>query len=104
MFVWVIKMLQYDRIDVSEEIDTNKTSASKECMFCHYWYFKDFGFKYEPNVCNKCHDLLTIAYELKNYAILNVKGVDYRCILWGTSRNEAVNILNNSNLDDKGVL
>ena len=39
------------------------------------------------------------AYELKNIAILNVKGVDYRCILWGISRNEAVNILNNSLLE-----
>ena len=26
------------------------------------------------------------AYELKNTAILNVKGVDYRCILWGNSK------------------
>ena len=33
MFVWVIKMLQLERIGISEEIDTNKTSASKECMF-----------------------------------------------------------------------
>ena len=40
------------------------------------------------------------AYELKNIARLNVKGVDYRCILWGISRNEAVNILNNSLLED----
>ena len=44
------------------------------------------------------------AYELKNIAILNVKGIDYRCILWGISKNEAVNILNNSVLEDKGVL
>ena len=36
------------------------------------------------------------AYELKNIAILTVKGVDYRCILWGVSKNKAVNILNNS--------
>ena len=34
-------MLQYEKIDVSEGIDTNKTSASKECMLCYYWYFKD---------------------------------------------------------------
>ena len=34
-------MLQYIKIDVSEGIDTNKTSASKECTLCHYWYFKD---------------------------------------------------------------
>ena len=31
-------MLEYDRIDVSEGIDTKKTSASKECKICHYWY------------------------------------------------------------------
>ena len=43
-------------------------------------------------------------YELKNIAILNVKGVDYRCILWGISKKEAVNILNNSVLEDKDVL
>ena len=44
------------------------------------------------------------AYELKNIAILNVKGVDFRCIFWGISRHEAVNRLNNSRLEDKGVL
>ena len=38
--------------------------ASKECMLCHYWYFKDIGYKFESNVC-KCHDVLMTAYELK---------------------------------------
>ena len=42
------KMLEYDRIDISEGIDVNKTSASKEWNICHYWYFKDIGFKSEP--------------------------------------------------------
>ena len=28
-------MLYYDRIEVSEGIDVNKTSASKECDVCH---------------------------------------------------------------------
>ena len=51
-------MLQYDRIDVSEGIDINKTNASKECKICHYWYFKDISFKYEPHLCNGCHDLM----------------------------------------------
>ena len=94
-------MLQYEKIDVSEGIDTNKTSASKECILCHYLYFKDVGFKFEPHVCNKCHDVLMTAYELKNLAILNIKGVDFRCILWGISRDEAVNMLNNSVLEYK---
>ena len=43
-------------------------------------------------------------YELKNIAILNVKGVDFRYILWDISRDEAVSMLNNSVLEDKGVL
>ena len=44
------------------------------------------------------------AHELKSIAILNVKGVDYRCTLWDISKNEAVNPLNNSVLEDKGAL
>ena len=45
-----INLLNYDRIDVSEEIDVNKTSESKECDICHYFYFLDKGFKFQPNV------------------------------------------------------
>ena len=41
-------MLEYHRIDISEEIDVNKTNASEEFDICHYWYFLDKGFKYEP--------------------------------------------------------
>ena len=32
-------MIYYDKNDISEGIDVNKTSASKECDDCHYWYF-----------------------------------------------------------------
>ena len=74
-------MLQNKKIDVSEAINVNKTNASKECLLCHYWYFKDVGFKFEKHVCNKCHDVLMTVYELKNIAILSVRGVDFRCIL-----------------------
>ena len=57
-------MLEYDRIDISEEIDINKTNASKECDIGHYWYFKNIGFKYEPYLCNGCHDLIQKAMNL----------------------------------------
>ena len=43
-------MLRYERIDVSQGIDLNKSDKSKEFMICHYWYFKDIGYKYEPYV------------------------------------------------------
>ena len=44
-----------------------------------------------------------IAYELKTIAILNAKGVNYRCILWGISKNDLTNRLDISVLEDKGV-
>ena len=56
-----MKMLYYDRIDVSERTDVNKASASKECDICHYWYFLNYSFKFQPNACNKCHDLLIMS-------------------------------------------
>ena len=101
---WIIRMLQCEKFDVSEGIDANKTNASKESMVCHYWYFKDVGFKFEPHVCNKCHNGLMTAHDLKIIAILDVKGIDFRCMLWGISKDEAVNRLNNSMLEDKVVL
>ena len=68
-------MLEYDRIDISEEIDVNKTNLSKECGICHYWYFKDIGFKYKKYLCNCCHDLMQKAVSFNNVAIAYVKGV-----------------------------
>ena len=83
-------MLQYERIDASEGIDVNKTKPSKECKLFHYWFFKDIGFKFEEHVCNRCHDLLTMAHSLKNIAILNTKGATFRCLLMGISENEGL--------------
>ena len=97
-------MLQYQKIDVSEEIDLNKTIASKECELCHYWFFKDIGFNFEEHVCNKCHDLLTMAHSLKDIAILSTKDATFRCILMGISKNEALKRLNNSVTYERGVL
>ena len=97
-------MLQFQKIDVSDGIDVNKTSESKEYKLCHYWFFEDIGFKFEKHLCNGCHDLLTTAYSLKNIAILNAKGTTFRCILMGISKNEGLKRLNNSVTYDKGVL
>ena len=97
-------MLWYQKIDISEGIDINKTNASKECEVCHYWFFKDIGIKFQEHVCNKCHDLLTIAYSLKDIAILNAKGNTFRCILMGISKNEGLKRLNNSVTYNRGVL
>ena len=80
-------MLEYERIDI------NKTNLSKECDICHYWYFKDIGFKYEPYLCNGC-----------NAAFVYIKGNAYRIHFWYMSKNDAINIMNGSNLVDKKVV
>ena len=96
-----IKILYYDRIDVFEEIDVNKARASKECDICHYWYFLNKGFKFQPNVCNRGHDLLMMAMNLSDIAILIINSVDYRCIISRISKGEAINLMQNINLTEK---
>ena len=65
-----IKMLYYDRTDAFEGIGVNKTSASKECDICHYWYFLNKGFKFQPNVCNRCLDLLMMSINRSDIALI----------------------------------
>ena len=74
------------------------------CEVCHYWCFKDIGFKFQEHVCNKGHDLSIIPYSLKDIAKLNAKGNTDRSILMGISKNEGLKRLNNSVTYDKGVL
>ena len=85
----------YDRIDISERIDINKTSASRECDICPYWYFSNKEFKFQSNVCNGCHDILC---HVNNIAIWNIQRVDYRCNISGISKLDPVSLLQNSDL------
>ena len=54
MFVWIIKVIQYERIDDTKEIDLDKTNKLKECKVCHYNYFSN-GFKSDSKVCDSCN-------------------------------------------------
>ena len=94
-------MLYFDRIDIYEGIDVNKTSASKECDICHYWYFLNYSFKLQSNACNRCHDLLMMSMNLNDIAILNIKGSDYGCNISLISKNEAINLTQNADLTKK---
>ena len=94
-------MLPYDRIDISEGIVLAKSSNSKECMICHYWFF-NHGFKFQDHVSNGCHDLTMLSVNISDIAIITVKNVDYRCIILNISKSEAINLLANSVLEDRG--
>ena len=66
-------MLECERSDVSEGIDINKTSKSKECTLCHYWYFLDNNFSCGPNLCDGCHDITQKSIDFKNITIADKK-------------------------------
>ena len=86
-------MLYFDRIDVSEWIDVNKTSKSIECNIFHYRYSLKKDFKFPLNVCNRCHDLLTMSVNISDIATFNINDSDYCCIISRISKNEAMNLM-----------
>ena len=60
-------MLEYDRIEVFEGIDVNKTDGSQECIIYFYWYFLHITVKFQPEVCNGSHDLMQKAMNFNEF-------------------------------------
>ena len=99
--LYEVYMLEYDGIDISKGININKTNASKDCDICHYCYFLDNNFKYELYLCNGCHDLMQKAMNFNDVTIASSKGNDYSIQFWYASKDDAISIMNNSNLIEK---
>ena len=88
-------------VNACEGVDVNKTSASNECDIFHHWHFIYKRFKIQFDVCNGCHDVLMTSINLNDIAILNIRGVDYCCIINGNSRSDTVNLLLNADLTEE---
>ena len=98
-------MLEYDRVDISEGIDVNKTSNSRECSLCKFCYFLNKNFNYQTYLCDGCHDISTKVTSMQNLAIIYHGGNAYRVNFVFMSENDAFNLIKNSNIiDKKGVL
>ena len=82
-------MLKYDRIDISEGIDVNKTDRSKECKFCRYWYFLNKNISYGPFTCDGCYDIVHRSTDFKNIAIAHIKKSAYRIYFQRMSEHKA---------------
>ena len=94
-------MLEYDRIDLSEGIDVNKTINSRECSFCHYYYFLDINFNYQKYLSDGCHNMSMKANSMQNLAIIYSDSNEYRINFTFIDLNEATYLLNNSNKNSK---
>ena len=59
--------------------------------------FLNKGLKFQPNICNECHDLLIVSMNLSDIAILNIKTTEYCCIISGISKSETIGLMQNIN-------
>ena len=87
-------MLKYDRVDISEGTDVDKTNESRECKFCHYWYFLNKNFSYGPFTCDGCYNMVQKSTDFKNIAIVHIKKIAYRIYFQHMSKHEAKKIIN----------
>ena len=99
-------MLEYDRIDVSEGIDsTCNKLVSRECWLCNFWYYLDKNFNYQRYLCDGCHDISIKVNSMHNLAITYNNGSAYRINFVFMSKNDALNLMKNALIIDKrGVL
>ena len=82
-------MLKYDRIDISEGIDVNKTNKSKECKFCHYWYFLNKNFSYGPYTCDGCYDIVQRSADFQDITIAQIRKTAYRIYFQHMTKHKA---------------
>ena len=93
-------MSKYDRIDILEGIDVDKTNESRECKFCHYWYFLNKKFKYEPYICG-CYEISQKLTDFKNITIVHIKETVYRIYFQHMSKHKAKKFIKKFDLIDK---
>ena len=52
-------MLEYDKINISEDININKCKeTSRECSLCKFYYFLDKNFKHGPYLSDGCYNII----------------------------------------------
>ena len=94
-------MSQYDRTDVPEGIEVNKTTGLCECIICHYWFFLEINVIFQPKVCDGFHDLIQKTMNFNDVAIASVKGNDDRIHVLYTSKDDPIILLGNHNLNKR---
>ena len=78
-------MLFYDKITESDGLDTSEGTdiiragvvSCKRCNFCHFYFFENRNFNYQPHACNGCHDASLHAQLLTDFKIIMIKSGAY---------------------------
>ena len=94
-------MLKYDKIDILEGIDVDKTNKSEECTLCHYWYSLNKNFSYGSYLCDGCYDISQKSTDFKNIAAVHIKKSAYRIYFPCMSKHEAKKLIKKFDPIDK---
>ena len=60
--------------------------------------------EFQNSVCNGCHDLTIVCLDMRDIAIIIIKGVGCRCIIHDISTSDGINLLKKSVLEDRGYI
>ena len=69
-------------------------------MIFHYWFF-NHGSNFQDSICNVSHDLTKLNVNISNIIIIII---DYGCVIYNINKYEAINLLKNSVLEDRGFI
>ena len=93
--------MEYDKIDASEGIDTNKIGSLHEGIVYCYWYFLKIRFKFQPKVCDGCYVMTQKSISFDDAVIVTWKRRNYRIKFWSMTKNEAVDKMKYADLNEK---
>ena len=80
-----------------------KVAIAKNVWFVTIDFF-NHEFEFQDSLCNGCHDLTMLFLIISDIAIITIKGVDCCCIIDDISKFEAIYLLKNSMLEDRGYI
>ena len=95
MMNWLWKV---DSVDLNKKkikqvhLKKRKTSTTKECIICHYWYFSKKGFDFQSSDCNRFYEAILLSIKLSSIDFLSINGIDYRCTISEIRKSEAINL------------
>ena len=84
---------------VEKELILIKQMHQKSVIFLIDYNFLDKDFKYESYLFNGCHDLMQKTMTFNDIAIVSVKISDYRIYFEYMGKDDAINIIKNSDLE-----
>ena len=74
----------------------------KDAWFATIVFF-NHGFKLQDSVCNGCHELTMVSFNISDIAIITFKNVDCCCI-HNISKSEVINLLESVVLENGGYM